>query len=138
MVRAMAPVRFDMTAGPMLVTVAVRASDPVACAPAHIGCTGLSWSENALFTIGERRSLPLSRGHCSTTLPTTITGRQGLREIVMLQGMARMDVTRRLNAHRALSLTVSFLALVGWGAFAYSAGSSASAEQQLRDELEHF
>jgi hypothetical protein len=44
---------------------------------------------------------------------------------MMLQGMARMDVIRRLNAHRTLSLTVSFLALVGWGAFAYAAGSSA-------------
>src|SRR5215208_4722758 len=54
---------------------------------------------------------------------------------MMLQGMARMDLTRRLNAHRTLSLTVSFLALVGWGAFAYSAGSSASAERQLRAEL---
>ena len=54
---------------------------------------------------------------------------------MMLQGMARMDVIRRLNAHRTLSLTVSFLALVGWGAFAYAAGSSASAERQLRDDL---
>jgi len=54
---------------------------------------------------------------------------------MMLQGMARMDVTRRLNAHRTLSLTVSFLALIGWGAFAYAAGSSASAERQLRAEL---
>ena len=53
----------------------------------------------------------------------------------MRVGMARMDVTRRLNAHRALSLTVSFLALVGWGAFAYAAGSSASAERDLRAEL---
>jgi chromosome segregation ATPase len=46
-----------------------------------------------------------------------------------------MDLTRRLDAHRVLSLTVSFLALVGWGAFAYSAGSSASAERDLRAEL---
>jgi len=46
-----------------------------------------------------------------------------------------MDLTRRLNAHRTLSLTVSFLALVGWGAFAYSAGSSASAERDLRAAL---
>ena len=53
----------------------------------------------------------------------------------MRVGMARMDLTRRLNAHRALSLTVSFLALVGWGAFAYAAGSSASAERDLRAEL---
>ena len=34
-----------------------------------------------------------------------------------------------------VSLTVSFLALVGWGAFAYSAGSSASAARDLRAEL---
>ena len=33
----------------------------------------------------------------------------------MRVGMARMDLIRRLNAHRVLSLTVSFLALVGWG-----------------------
>ena len=46
-----------------------------------------------------------------------------------------MDLTRRLNAHRVLSLTVSFLALVGWGALAYSAGSSASAERDLRAAL---
>src|SRR3954454_15028391 len=53
----------------------------------------------------------------------------------MRVGMARMDLTRRLDAHRVLSLTVSFLALVGWGAFAYSVGSSASAERDLRAEL---
>src|SRR3954454_6896652 len=53
----------------------------------------------------------------------------------MRVGMARIDLTRRLNAHRVLSLTVSFLALVGWGAFTYSAGSSASAERDLRAEL---
>src|SRR3954453_12371668 len=59
----------------------------------------------------------------------------GWGEFWMRVGMARMDLTRRLNAHRVLSLTVSFLALVGWGAFAYSAGSSASAERDLRAEL---
>src|SRR5215213_9059355 len=56
-------------------------------------------------------------------------------EFCMRVGITRMDLTRRLNAHRVLSLTVSFLALVGWGAFAYSAGSSASAERDLRAEL---
>ena len=45
----------------------------------------------------------------------------------MRVGMARMDLIRRLNAHRVLSLTVSFLALVGWGAFA-----------DLRAELAHL
>src|SRR5215211_257040 len=49
--------------------------------------------------------------------------------------IARMDLTQRLKAHRVLSLSVSFLALVGWGAFAYAAGSSASAERDLRAEL---
>src|SRR3954469_20770423 len=53
----------------------------------------------------------------------------------MRVGMVRMDLTRRLDAHRVLSLTVSFLALVGWGAFASSAGSSASAERDLRAAL---
>jgi hypothetical protein len=53
----------------------------------------------------------------------------------MRVGLARMDLTRRLNAHRVLSLAMSFLALVGWGAFAYSAGSSASTERDLRAEL---
>jgi uncharacterized protein (DUF3084 family) len=46
-----------------------------------------------------------------------------------------MDLKRRLSAHRVLSLTVSFLALIGWGAFAYSAGSSARATRDLRAEL---
>jgi hypothetical protein len=35
-------VRFGMTAGPKLATVAVRTLVPVACSPAHIGRTGLS------------------------------------------------------------------------------------------------
>jgi cell division protein FtsB len=50
-------------------------------------------------------------------------------------GMARMDMARRLKAHRVLSPILCFLALVGWGAFAYFAGSSASAERDLRAEL---
>src|SRR3954467_10198404 len=53
----------------------------------------------------------------------------------MLRGMVRMDLNRRRNANRALSATMSFLALIGWGAFAYAAGTSARAERQLRDEL---
>jgi Tfp pilus assembly protein PilO len=53
----------------------------------------------------------------------------------MLRGMAQMDLNRRLNANRTLSVTMSFLALVGWGAFAYAAGSSVSTERQLRNEL---
>jgi chromosome segregation ATPase len=46
-----------------------------------------------------------------------------------------MDTARRLNAHRVLSLALCSLALVGWGAFAYAAGSSASAKRDLRAEL---
>ena len=53
----------------------------------------------------------------------------------MLHGMVRMDLNRRLNANRALSAAMSFLALIGWGAFGYAAGSSVRAERQLRDEL---
>ena len=53
----------------------------------------------------------------------------------MLRGMVRMDMERRLNANRTLSVTMSFLALVGWGAFVCAAGSSARTERQLRDEL---
>src|SRR3954467_1012593 len=36
----------------------------------------------------------------------------------MRVGMVRMDMARRLNAHRVLSLALCSLALVGWGAFA--------------------
>src|SRR5215218_1061222 len=53
----------------------------------------------------------------------------------MLRGMAQMDLKQRLKANRALSVTMSFLALVGWGAFAYAAGSSARTERDLRAEL---
>src|SRR5215213_9368325 len=53
----------------------------------------------------------------------------------MLRGMAQMDLNRRLNANRTLSVTMTFLALVGWGAFAYAAGSSARTERQLRNDL---
>ena len=57
---------------------------------------------------------------------------------MLLRGMVRMDMARRLNAHRVLSLALCFLALVGWGAFAYAAGSSASAERRFREELVHL
>src|SRR5215218_10677081 len=53
----------------------------------------------------------------------------------MLRGMAQMDLKQRLKANRALSVTMSFLALVGWGGFAYSAGSSSIATRDLRAEL---
>ncbi len=54
---------------------------------------------------------------------------------MLLRGMVRMDMARRLNAHRVLSLALCLLALVGWGAFVYAAGSSASAERRFREEL---
>jgi chromosome segregation ATPase len=53
----------------------------------------------------------------------------------MIAGMTRMDLTRRLTVHRALSLTLGFVALAGWGTFAYSAGSSENAQRRLRQEL---
>ena len=53
----------------------------------------------------------------------------------MWEAMVRMDMARRLKAHRVLSPILCFLTLVGWGAFAYSAGSSAHAERNLRAEL---
>ena len=53
----------------------------------------------------------------------------------MRRGMARIDMVRRLKAHRTLSLILTFLTLVGWGAFAYSAGSAAIATHDLRAEL---
>src|SRR5215204_4610046 len=37
---------------------------------------------------------------------------------MVLRGMVRMDMARRLNAYRVLSLALCSLALVGWGAFA--------------------
>ena len=37
---------------------------------------------------------------------------------MLLSGMVRMDMARRLNAYRVLSLALCSLALVGWGAFA--------------------
>ena len=39
-VRAIVAVRFDMTAGPVLVTVAIRTAALVECAPAHIDVRG--------------------------------------------------------------------------------------------------
>ena len=53
----------------------------------------------------------------------------------MKVGVPRTSTIQRLKAHRALSLTLGFLALSGWAAFAYSTGSSASAQHQLREEV---
>ena len=52
----------------------------------------------------------------------------------MRRGMARMEIKQRLKAHRTLSLILTFLALVGWGGFAYSAVSSI-ATRDLRAAL---
>jgi hypothetical protein len=49
--------------------------------------------------------------------------------------MPNVDVTRRLYANRIFSLVTSSLALIGCGAFVYSAGSSARVERGLRAEL---
>ena len=38
--------------------------------------------------------------------------------VVMWEAMVRMDMARRLKAHRALSVGLCSLALVGWGACA--------------------
>ena len=46
---------------------------------------------------------------------------------MLLRGMVRMDMARRLNAYRVLSLALCSLVLVGWGAFA-----------DLRAELAHL
>ena len=53
----------------------------------------------------------------------------------MWEAMVRVDMARRLTAHRVLSPILCLLALVGWGAFAYAAGSSASTQRDLRAEL---
>ena len=46
---------------------------------------------------------------------------------MLLRGMVRMHMARRLNAYRVLSLALCSLVLVGWGAFA-----------DLRAELAHL
>ena len=56
----------------------------------------------------------------------------------MWEAMVRMDMARRLKAHRALSLGLCSLALVGWGACAYAVGSSAGTQRDLRAELAHL
>jgi chromosome segregation ATPase len=58
---------------------------------------------------------------------------------MLLRGMVRMDMARRLNAYRVLSLALCSLALVGWGAFAdlrAELAQSKAAQDQLRAERE--
>ena len=50
-------------------------------------------------------------------------------------GMSEAGVTGRVSRYRALSLVMSLLALTGWGAFAYTAHSSATVQHQLREEV---
>src|SRR3954470_21979562 len=57
--------------------------------------------------------------------------------MLLLRGMVRMDMARRLNAYRVLSLALCSLALVGWGAFAdlrAELAQSQAAQDQLRAE----
>jgi endonuclease/exonuclease/phosphatase family metal-dependent hydrolase len=60
---------------------------------------------------------------------------------MLLRGMVRMDMARRLNAHRVLSLALCSLALVGWGAFAERRAEltqlKASQEQLLAERTQH-
>src|SRR3954449_11244726 len=69
-VRARRAVRFDMTAGPVLVTVAVRLSSPAGCASAHMAVSGL---ETSCSPWGKRLHYPAQLSHVWTTLPATIT-----------------------------------------------------------------
>jgi chromosome segregation ATPase len=49
--------------------------------------------------------------------------------------MVRVDMARRLKVHRVLSAVLGLLTLAGWGALAYSTGTSASTARDLRAEL---
>ncbi len=51
------------------------------------------------------------------------------------QEISEIGISRKANTLRALSLMMSLLALVGWGAFAYAAKSSVTAQHQLRKEV---
>ena len=53
----------------------------------------------------------------------------------MWETMVRVEMARRLKAHRVLSSVLGLLTLAGWGALAYSAGTSASTARDLRAEL---
>src|SRR3954464_4469707 len=59
---------------------------------------------------------------------------------MLLRGIVRMGMARRLNAHRVLSLALCSLALVGWGAFvdlrAELAQLKASQDQLLAERIQ--
>lgn len=46
------------------------------------------------------------------------------------------DVTGRVNTYRALTLLMSLVALIGWGAFAYAVKSGTAAQARLQGELD--
>jgi len=60
---------------------------------------------------------------------------------MLLRGMVRMSMARRLNAQRVLSLVLCSLALVGWGAVAdlraELAQLKASQDQLLAERTQH-
>lgn len=49
--------------------------------------------------------------------------------------MSERGTTRTVNALRALSLVMGLLAVTGWGTFAYATKSSATAQQQLTEQV---
>ena len=49
--------------------------------------------------------------------------------------MSEMGTTRTVNALWALSFVMGLLAVTGWGTFAYAAKSSATAQQQLTEQV---
>ena len=52
-----------------------------------------------------------------------------------LREVDTIGAVRRLNAHRVFSLIVGFCALIGWSGLAYSTGTSATVQRELRAEL---
>src|SRR3954463_2314002 len=57
------------------------------------------------------------------------TGSAGVR-VMLLRGMVQMNMARRLNAYRVLSLALCSLALVGWGGVRGSSRGAGPTESQ--------
>src|SRR3954466_3016051 len=86
----------------------------------------------AVSTMPSRMKSCLS--HPATTLPTTITGRQGAGEIEHKGNGS--DGPQAAAERQPGSERYDERPVTDWvGAFAYAAGSSARAERQLRDEI---